>query len=573
MFAPPQNPGAVREVRLQVPQLVRRSFVWTLYGLFVPTSGLIAYLIMTSKGMTTGAAAAWVLVGAVGITFALLAARRRVLTTDAIVSDGTWLRVPTEHGSQSLPLASITQLIRAPEGLYFCTANRSYFVSGLRLGAERDDEVLALFSSVTPRPEVHRLIRDEGWRATPFTAVFIALAIALFGVFQVVDALDHRTGLVSLLDFGLVSRGLVLHGQVYRLFAAALMHLSFSHLFLNLCVLWSVRRLEAWLGTTRFTSVFLISCVAGNLFVLAGNSLVVGSSTGIFGLMGLEVVAYLLFRDDPARHIYIPRRMLVIGVVLGAMLSLAPAVSALGHLGGFVGGLVASALFVPRPSVPALIGEAAAKQVALGLCAAAACAVMYMGVRPFVGDKLRQDLEAHREHPTVANSLAWQVAVDPQASREDLEAAASVMLEVLEEDRSKDRQDTGAELLRRLGRNEEAAALSRAALAQSMEPAYAATLAAIPADASAAAALTLEWSERGWLLSAPASARPRVVFLRLRVPQAILTRVVLPASVEDPKVAIPAATDQTRPELLRVFEGPLLTNETSSSVSYVPRAL
>ena len=77
-----------------------------------------------------------------------------------------------------------------------------------------------------------------------------------------------------------------------RLVTSAFLHDSFSHLALNTYALYTVApEVEAVLGHWTFLSVYLLSGLAGSsaAFVF-GDTITVGASSCIFGLIGKQIV-------------------------------------------------------------------------------------------------------------------------------------------------------------------------------------------------------------------------------------------------------------------------------------------
>ncbi|WDH78880.1 rhomboid family intramembrane serine protease [Microbacterium esteraromaticum] len=81
--------------------------------------------------------------------------------------------------------------------------------------------------------------------------------------------------------------------EPWRMLTAMLLHGGFIHLGLNMLALWMLgRSLEPMLGRWRFLSLYLISGFGGSVAVacLAPNTLTVGASGGVFGLMAALLI-------------------------------------------------------------------------------------------------------------------------------------------------------------------------------------------------------------------------------------------------------------------------------------------
>ncbi len=135
----------------------------------------------------------------------------------------------------------------------------------------------------------------------------------------------------------------VAHGEWYRLLTAGFLHEGIIHLGLNMAVLWILGRVtEAALGRSRMVMVYFVSLFAGSFgacsYATGGDRQRVGA---IFGLMGgLLVVAR-------ARGIRLRDTGLLplVGINL-AFTFASPNVSVGGHLGGFIGGALATFVLV-----------------------------------------------------------------------------------------------------------------------------------------------------------------------------------------------------------------------------------
>ena len=122
------------------------------------------------------------------------------------------------------------------------------------------------------------------------------------------------------------------------------LHGSFTHILFNMLGLYFFGpRVEARLGSQRFTVLYFLSGVSGALlsFVLARNAPIIGASAGVYGVM----LAFAHYWPHEPIYIYgvlpIPARIMVI---LTTLLTLWSGFSGVGggiahfaHLGGFVG--------------------------------------------------------------------------------------------------------------------------------------------------------------------------------------------------------------------------------------------
>jgi membrane associated rhomboid family serine protease len=139
----------------------------------------------------------------------------------------------------------------------------------------------------------------------------------------------------------------VADGDYWRLLTAGFLHASFFHIFFNMFALWILgTMLEPAIGTLRFGLIFFVSVLAGSFGVLLidPNSLTVGASGGIFGLMGAAVI---ILRN---RGINPLESGLVLWLGLNLLLTFTISnISIGGHIGGLIGGSLAALVLFELP--------------------------------------------------------------------------------------------------------------------------------------------------------------------------------------------------------------------------------
>jgi membrane associated rhomboid family serine protease len=130
----------------------------------------------------------------------------------------------------------------------------------------------------------------------------------------------------------------VAHGDYWRLLSSGFVHFGLLHLGFNMYVLYLIGQpLERYLGSIRFSIVYLVSCLAGSFgaLLLSPNALTAGASGAIFGLMG---AMFVLERQ---------RGIALLGGSIGGLIVINLAITFLPgsgiSIGGHLGGLVAGA--------------------------------------------------------------------------------------------------------------------------------------------------------------------------------------------------------------------------------------
>jgi membrane associated rhomboid family serine protease len=189
------------------------------------------------------------------------------------------------------------------------------------------------------------------------TKTIIAVTVGAFVVAGVLDGgIDGRGPVTA----DLVLYGPLVHqGEWWRLLTSSLVHFGVMHLFFNMLLLWIIGgMLEPATGPLRFTTIYVVSVLAGAAGALIASPLVPvgGASGGVFGLAAAATIvmhrAGVRFWDTGFGP------LIVINLALDFFI---PNVSIAGHVGGLVGGGLATlALIRGRRMGQPAIGEAGA---------------------------------------------------------------------------------------------------------------------------------------------------------------------------------------------------------------------
>jgi len=194
-----------------------------------------------------------------------------------------------------------------------------------------------------------------------YTLVGINLAVYLAGLGM--GSADTRNEMT--VDGGLIAHAVngageligVAEGEWYRIVTSGFLHANLVHVGFNMYLLYLLGMLlEPAMGRLRFALVYFFSLLAGSFGALLvdPNSLTVGASGAVFGLMGAAVV---VSRSRGQR---------LFDTGLGGLILLnlvftfvIPGISVGGHVGGLVGGLLSTWLLLELParlrSVPAVM--------------------------------------------------------------------------------------------------------------------------------------------------------------------------------------------------------------------------
>jgi membrane associated rhomboid family serine protease len=202
------------------------------------------------------------------------------------------------------------------------------------------------------------------------TYILIGICVAVFvgEVAGGASATGSGFGGSKLFQEGALSGADVANGDYWRLVTAGFLHAGFFHLLFNMFSLWILGGLlEPAIGQLRFALIFFVSLLAGSFgaLIVDPNSLTVGASGGIFGLMGAAVVVMRNRGINPMES--------GIGLWIGLNLLITFTVSNIsigGHIGGLIGGSLAALVLFDLPT-SLRVPQAAANLLCAGLGVAA----------------------------------------------------------------------------------------------------------------------------------------------------------------------------------------------------------
>jgi membrane associated rhomboid family serine protease len=184
------------------------------------------------------------------------------------------------------------------------------------------------------------------------TLIVINVVIFLITVIQAGGTADLSRS--SWFRQGTLTPILVASGQYWRLLTSGFLHLSVTHIGLNMLALYFVGLpLERIIGRWRFLVVYLMSLLGGSVAVMLFAdvaSSAVGASGAIFGLMGALVVVFRRFSYDL-------RQLMIVVVINLGITFVIPGISWQAHVGGLLVGAVVGAAMVYPPAKSRLIWQ------------------------------------------------------------------------------------------------------------------------------------------------------------------------------------------------------------------------
>jgi membrane associated rhomboid family serine protease len=395
-------------------------------------------------------------------------------------------RTPRGRGFAYTPYEEVTHLASSHRALWIGTRRSVYVLARRSFVDPHGPEhlVRALLARIAGRPggaaQLARMadIEEVARAAEPARATWgLGLLCLLVFVLQLAAGnVVHEVGYYS--------PALVADGDLWRLVTANLLHAlpEFPlHLVLNLIALLALGTLtERPLGTARTVVVMGVSGLAAMLASgLASEADVVGVSGVVYGLAGAVLWLELRCANRLPAWWRVPRRALIGLLILNLAISfVVPVIASAAHVGGFLAGVVTTALVAERPIAArraSVVVQAASALVAVALVASLGAAAVEL-LRP--GDFSTRHTERLARLPGISplelNNRAWFIAIDPRSTPEHLEAALLLAERAVSETdrREPTLLDTLAELQFQLGHEQQALQTIDEAIVQAPGEAY-----------------------------------------------------------------------------------------------------
>jgi membrane associated rhomboid family serine protease len=209
----------------------------------------------------------------------------------------------------------------------------------------------------TPTQTVRRARRQVLGHEAPATLALIAINVVVYLITVSQGGGLSRPG-GSLFEHSWLTGVQVANGDWWRLVTPMFLHASILHLAFNMFALWALGRIvEQALGTWRFLLVYFASGLAGSagaLLLSSSFAVTVGASGAIFGIMGSLLI--LEWRQTGS---FAGQALTLILLNLALTFAI-PNISIGGHLGGLIGGILATLALAeaPRRRLPAATGPA-----------------------------------------------------------------------------------------------------------------------------------------------------------------------------------------------------------------------
>ena len=176
------------------------------------------------------------------------------------------------------------------------------------------------------------------------TYALIGINVAVYVLGMILSAGSSDVSLVR--EYGMWPVGIALGGEWWRLITAAFLHGGLLHIAFNMYVLFLLGPpLERVLGHVRYLTMYLLAALGGSVasyVVSPVNTVSVGASGAVFGLMAALLVVGRRFKHDVSQVAI----LLGINIVIGFIV---PSIDWRAHLGGAATGAVVAAIMAYAP--------------------------------------------------------------------------------------------------------------------------------------------------------------------------------------------------------------------------------
>lgn len=192
-----------------------------------------------------------------------------------------------------------------------------------------------------------------GARRKPFVTWALLAAIAL--IWGAVELSGGSNDSATLIAFGAMQAGAIAAGDYWRLLTAMFLHSGVLHIGLNCVGLFILgTQAEKVYGHVRFTAIYLLSGLGASALSYAlnlsrmENSVGVGASGAVFGLLGALAAFFLVNRDKLGKmgRNSLTSILILAGVNLAFGLMI-PGIDNYAHIGGFAAGAMLGLAFAP----------------------------------------------------------------------------------------------------------------------------------------------------------------------------------------------------------------------------------
>lgn len=190
--------------------------------------------------------------------------------------------------------------------------------------------------------------KSKSWVVGDRTTIYIIMAVCI-GIFFLSNMLYQlsTSKTVIAVALGALYKTFVYGNfEFWRLFTAGFLHVDLMHLLVNMYSFYHLGpSIEKIYGRKHFIISLFGAIIIGSAFALIGsfNSITVGISGGLFGLLGMLFV--YAFETNSIRDKRVMGSFIQIFIINTLIIAVVPNISWLGHAGGFIAGIMFGLIF------------------------------------------------------------------------------------------------------------------------------------------------------------------------------------------------------------------------------------
>lgn len=223
-----------------------------------------------------------------------------------------------------------------PNKIVICTENKEVIYCG-----ENAKGILNIVNYVLDKEKTKKKNFDFKNHKITYSLIFINVLAYIIEMILSRNIFD--IDIYTLLFMGAKFNPLIEEGEVYRLITSCFLHGGVIHLFFNMSSLKIIgEQVEIVYGRIKYIIIYFISGLGGGIFsfIFNKNSLSVGASGAIFGLLGAMLLFGLLNREKIGKN-YVKNIAETIGIniILGFTISV---IDNSAHIGGLLFGIITS---------------------------------------------------------------------------------------------------------------------------------------------------------------------------------------------------------------------------------------
>lgn len=207
-----------------------------------------------------------------------------------------------------------------------------------------------IFTSIINRLEIDKPQKQKfNFRKYRVTYSLIIINILIYLLEVYFSRNIFNIDIYTLAYMGAKYNPLIDQGEIYRLISAGFLHGGIVHLFFNMAALNSIGKdVEDVFGRLKYLIIYMVSLVGGSFasYIFSEESISVGASGAIFGLLGATLVFAIKNRDEINKN-YIRNiiEVIIFNIIIGLSIS---NIDNYGHLGGLIFGVIISFLLYKK---------------------------------------------------------------------------------------------------------------------------------------------------------------------------------------------------------------------------------